>query len=103
MDITTLLPEVKRYLKITWNEEDEELKDLLQGGKYYLEGKTGVQLDFSTNFKAKQLLKDYCRYVYNHTFELFEINFGHELTTLAIEEGVKQHVAESAETDTSSI
>ncbi|MFC0525780.1 hypothetical protein ACFFGV_19565 [Pontibacillus salicampi] len=103
MEIEALLEEVKGYLKVTWNEEDKEIEDIIKGGQYYLNEKAGVDLHFSTHYKAKQLLKDYCRYVYNHSFELFEVNFGREILTLSVNEGMKKRAAEHSATDTSSI
>ncbi|MYL50257.1 hypothetical protein GLV98_12235 [Halobacillus litoralis] len=95
-----LRSELKDYLKITWTEEDAELLRIIKRGKAYLKGATGSDLNFATDYEAIQLLLDYARYVYNHSFELFEENFGAELLKLSIREGVKAH--EEANTETSS-
>lgn len=92
--------ELKRYLKITWNEEDADLQKIIQRGKAYLNGKAGVKLDFETDYDAQQLLLDYGRYVYNHSFELFESNFQSELFALSLREGVKDHALEETDPET---
>ncbi|WP_088033531.1 hypothetical protein [Evansella clarkii] len=87
---------LKRYLKLTWDEENEDLQDIVDRGKSYLNGKAGVELDFEKDHDAQQLLLDYGRYVYNHSFELFEHNFQGELFALSLREGVKDHADEEA-------
>lgn len=83
------LQEIKDYLKITWNEEDSNLIELMESGKSFLNGKAGVQLDYITDYNSIQLLKDYCRYAYNHSLELFETNFKREILNLSLREAVK--------------
>ncbi|SEB15769.1 hypothetical protein SAMN05421743_12141 [Thalassobacillus cyri] len=95
-----LLNELKSYLKITWSEEDEELLKHVKRGAAYLDGLCGTVIDYSEDLFAQQLLLDYGRYVYNHSLELFEINFASELSKLSIREGVKAY--EAANTETSS-
>lgn len=98
-----MLQRVKSYLRITWNDEDLDLQDMVNRGQAYLNGKAGVELDFKKDYQAQQLLLDYCRYVYNHSFELFESNFFSELFSLSLREGVKDHAKDSeTNTETSS-
>lgn len=70
-----LLNAVKSHLKITWTDEDEDIKDLIEEAKQYLSEKVGTEIDFSEDLSAKGLLKDYCRYVRNYSKEYFEQNF----------------------------
>lgn len=96
-----LFDELKRYLKITWDDEDQDIQDLVDGGKAYLNEKAGVELDFENDLVVKQLLKDYGRYVYNHSLEMFEHNFQSQLTSLIIREGVKDYALAEEDTETS--
>lgn len=70
-----LLKEVKSYLKITWNEEDTEIENLIKEGIQHLSEKIGAEIDFSKDLSALGLLKDYCRYKRNYSIEYFEQNF----------------------------
>lgn len=92
-----LLQEVKDYLKITWTEEDANLTAIIEGGKSYLNQVSGVELDYLNDFASIQLLKDYCRYAYNHTLEMFEVNFKRELLRLSLREARKLHEANTSD------
>lgn len=84
-----MVEEVKSYLKIFSTREDKEIERLLESGKDYLESLAGSDLDYETNAYAKQLLFDYCRYVYNGSFEFYENNFRHALLNLQLSEATK--------------
>lgn len=92
---------LKKYLKITWDEEDEDLQDIVDRGVKYLNGKTGVEIDFETDYDAQQLLLDYGRYVYNHSFEMFEHNFASQINALIFTKGAEDHAKSDQETETS--
>lgn len=80
-----LLEEVKRYLKIDWEDEatDLELEGMILRGKFRLCQLAGSQeLDFEAQQQPKALLLDYCRYARSHALELFEKNFQDELLSL---------------------
>ncbi len=93
------LNELKDYLKITWNEENSYLSSLMDEGMFFLNEKAGVEIDYSKDLSAKALLKDYCRYAYNHTLELFEVNFQRQLLHLSLKEGVKAYETSNTEAD----
>ena len=84
-----MLQMVKDYLKITWNDEDAHLTNLIDRGQAYLNDLTGAELDFEADGPPKTLLLDYCRYVYNNASEYFEENFAKELLRLQLQEGIK--------------
>lgn len=90
--------DLKSYLKITWDNEDEEIKRIFDRGIAYLNAKAGVDIDFEKDANAYQLLLDYGRYVYNHSFEMFEVNFASQLNALIFEKGAEDHANEKTET-----
>ena len=79
-----LLQQLKAYLKITWDDEDEALAGMIERAKAYLNDLTGVELDFEKEAPPKSLLLDYCRYVYNNASEYFEENYQQELIRLQL-------------------
>ena|SRR5690625_1265090 len=97
-----LTEEVKNYLDITWSEEDAYIVKIINRGKDYLNEKTGTELDFEKDSKAIQLLLDFCRYVYNNSFELFDVNFQREIMSLVIREAVKDRAAKKDDSETNS-
>lgn len=87
------LDEVKDYLHITWDGDDNNINLFLNNGRAMLQGLTGAKLDFNNNMEAKALLFDYCRYAYNKALEYYEVNFQAQLLRLNLKEAVK--IAES--------
>ena len=80
-----LLPEVKSYLHITWQDEntDNNLKGFINRGMARLQDIAGVpSLDFTAEDQPKSLLLDYCRYANSQALEMFEKNFASELLDL---------------------
>lgn len=91
--------DLKKYLKITWDNEDVDLEKILERGKGYLNAKTGVEIDYDEDYEAQQLLLDYGRYVYNHAFEMFEHNFASQLNALIFTKGAEDHAKSDQETE----
>jgi hypothetical protein len=77
-----LLQDLKGRLRITWNEEDEDLRKLIERAKTYLSLLTGASFDFSLEEWPKEILLERCRYVYNNAADEFEANYHHELSRL---------------------
>lgn len=90
----SLLVEVKDYLKITWEDEDNHIQGIINRGKDYLNNLTGTELDFKVEGQPKALLLDYCRYAYNNALEYFEENFHKEIRRLILQEAVKKNARE---------
>lgn len=86
--INTLNTLFKEQLKYGIN-EDDDLKEYIQEGIYYLEKLTGTTLDFEENLFARTLLRDYVRYSINNANEYFEVNFQSEILRLQFLEAVK--------------
>ena len=83
-----LLPEVKSYLRITWNDEntDANVRGYIARGMARLQDIAGVpSLDFTAEDQPKSLLLDYCRYANSQALEMFEKNFASELLDLHLQ------------------
>jgi len=89
-----MLQAIKDYLKLTWDDEDAHIQELIDRGKTYLEELVGAELDFETEGLSRSLLFDYCRYVYSNASEYFEENFQQEILRLQLQVGVKAPLAE---------
>lgn len=85
-----MLQAVKDYLKITWDDEDAAIQDIIDQGEAYLNELSGAELDYTQKGLARSLLFDYCRYVYNNASEYFEENFAKEILRLQLMTGVEQ-------------
>jgi hypothetical protein len=80
-----LVKDVKNHLRITWDEEDEDLMKLIERAKAYLSSLTSASFDFSQEEWPKEILLERCRYVYNNAADEFEENFKHELSRLILQ------------------
>lgn len=85
-----MLNEIKKYLSITWQDEDidSKLEMLLAQSKAAITSLTGTVIDFETNQEAKELLFNRVRYAYNNALEYFETNFQKEILRLQLREAV---------------
>lgn len=92
-----LLENIKVYLNITWNEEDESIKDLILEAKQYLSEKTGTVINFEEDLVALGLLKDYCRYTRNYSKEYFEQNFLEQILHLQLKYATQKNEGDSNE------
>ena len=85
-----MIDKVKSYLRVTWDDDDTAITDLIARGKEKLEELAGAELDFETEGLARSLLFDYCRYAYNNASEYFEENLQHEILRLQLLTGVAE-------------
>lgn len=92
-----MLEEVKKYLGVTWDDEDSDIQGIIDRGKSRLEGLAGVTLDFTVKGLARELLFEYCRYAYNNAVEFFEENFQREILRLQLQTGVNEYITTLAE------
>lgn len=84
-----MLESVKKYLRITWKSEDDDIERMIERGKSQIERLTGTSIDFEEDLVAQDLLFDYCRYSYNNALEYFEDNFKSQILALQIHEAIR--------------
>ena len=89
-----LLEQLKERLKITWDDEDILLINMLERAEKSLNALMGVELNYNTPGPAEELLLERCRYDYNNALEYFEQNFAREILRLQL-----QVAAEEVSTD----
>ena len=77
-----LQSEVKSFLRITWDEEDEDIAKMIDRAISYFKSITNVDVDFVNDGQNRQLLLDRCRYMRNQVVEEFEENFQSEIINL---------------------
>ncbi|MGG3650952.1 head-tail connector protein [Bacillus pseudomycoides] len=92
----TLLEDVKSRLRITWNDEDEQINKTIKRGKAYLQKLCGTSISFDEEDEVKQMLIERCRYEYNNALEDFEKNFRGELQRLIIDAALKERAKHEA-------
>lgn len=79
-----LLAKFKRRMKISHSSEDDTLKDILSASVEDIKVKCG-QFDIEVNERARELVFERSRYVYNDALEFFNDNFASQITSLALE------------------
>ncbi|PFC88556.1 hypothetical protein CN272_11310 [Bacillus anthracis] len=82
--MNNLLEDLKSNLRVTWNDEDEDLKKILERGKAYLSDLTNASFNYEKELLVRELLLERCRYVYNNAADEFEKNFHQELSRLIL-------------------
>lgn len=82
--LSDVLTKLKVKLRITWNDEDGDLKELIEDAETYLHALCGASFDFEKEKPPLELLLERCRYVYNNAADEFEKNFHHELSRLIL-------------------
>lgn len=95
MSEVELLERLKRRLKIDWDDDDDELKEILNSSLFYfenlLDSKNVIDLDSS----IVEFILERSRYSWNNSVDEFEKNFSSELNALiqrvALNEWRKNH------------
>lgn len=85
-----LLDEVKAEIYVTWDDEDEQIKNIIKRGMKRLNELTDVELDFE-ELQNRDLLINFCRYVRNGAGEYFLPNFQDEILLIQFKEAIKKH------------
>lgn len=86
-----MLEEVKRALAITWDDEgiDLRINDLIKQSQNAINELLGIEIDYTSNLAAKELMINRIRYAYNNALEYFETNFQKEILRLQLMVGVQ--------------
>ena len=94
-----LLPDVKNYLDITWDDDAVNTKvwNLTVGGMSYLDGKIGEPQDYTTPGLHRDLLMDYVRYARDGAADIFENNYRHLILAAQNERRASAYAAQNAD------
>jgi hypothetical protein len=90
-----LLLEFKNRMHISHSSEDDNLKRLLSFSVEVLQEKCGA-FDAEKNTRAKELVFERTRYLYNDAVEYFEDNFLSEITSLGLSIALKEGESDAA-------
>lgn len=94
-----LIQEVKNYLDITWEDEEEtkKLAGQIRRGIAYITEKTGVEASVfegeEADGRAQELLFAYLLYDRSGALDQFKRNYKNDIMGLRIREEVKRHAA----------
>ena len=91
-----LLEQLKERLKITWDDEDTLLINMLERAEKSLNALMGVELNYNTPGPAQELLLERCRYDYNNALEYFEQNFAREIFRLQLQVAAEEVSADGS-------
>ena len=86
-----LLPDIKNYLDITWQD------DIAVAGMGYLDGKIGTAQDYTQPGLHRSLLFDYIRYTRDGAADIFENNYRHLILAAQNERRVTAYAAKAAD------
>ena len=78
-----IIEEFKLRLKLDGNDEDVNLKFILEASVEDLISKTG-EYDITVSKRFKELVFERSRYVYNDALEFFDTNFVSQIANLSI-------------------
>lgn len=92
-----ILDQLKRRLRITWGQDDNDLLDLLDTSKAYLDDIVGTPLLYETDLVAKELLLERVRYVYNNAADEFLVNYQDDLLRIQLRVAVQLRSETDAE------
>jgi hypothetical protein len=79
-----ILTKFKKRMKISHSIEDDTLKDILSSSAEDIKAHCGP-FTIETNVRARELVFERSRYVYNDALEFFNDNFASQMTSLALE------------------
>lgn len=89
-----LLDELKDNLGITGAAQDAALTRIIARGMVRIDELAGAEQDYDADGLHRDLLLDYCRYVYNNAGEYFEENFAKEILRMSLQSAVNADATE---------
>lgn len=89
-----LLPDVKNYLDITWEDAgtEQKLVEIITRGILYIDSKAGSACDYLAEGLPRGLLFDFARYAMADALHDFEKNYLSEITSLRLIKTASQMV-----------
>lgn len=92
-NIETLLSDVKNYLDITWDDADgdKKTKGMILRGISAINGKAGVEFDYTMEGTPRGLLFNYVMYERSGMLNDFWINYKSDIIALQVEEEVRRY------------
>lgn len=86
MDKETLIKEAKAFINFTWKDEakDKEIEGFVTSSIAYLQDVYGKEIDYDTNYLAKDLLLNRVLYMDSRALPDFQSNYAGYLKELAI-------------------
>lgn len=95
MSDINLLERLKRRLKIDWDDDDDELKEILNSSLFYFENLLDAKNVIDLDSSIVEFILERSRYAWNNAVDEFEKNFSSELNALiqrvALNEWRKNH------------
>lgn len=85
LPVDELLNDFKFKARITWEDNDPDLANLIIEADAYLRGLTNAKFEYDKSHWVKTLLLERARYDYHNALEEFEENFKDELKRLILE------------------
>lgn len=83
------LIELKERLKITWDDDDQDLTRIIERTKAYLSDIAGGPLDFTSDLMAQELLFERSRYVFNNAADDFLTNYSDDIMRMRLRVAIK--------------
>jgi len=92
-NIETLLSDVKNYLDITWDDADgdKKTKGMILRGISAIDGKAGVEFDYTQEGAHRSLLFNYVMYERSGMLNDFWINYKSDIIALQVAEEVRRY------------
>ena len=97
---TDYLQSVKKYLRVTFDESDDHILELIADAMASIKGMVYPLLVFNAepsepyDADVNALLKDYVRYAWNGSTQYFEVDYGPKITRLSLQIGAAKVVVE---------
>ncbi|MFM0582978.1 phage gp6-like head-tail connector protein [Streptococcus suis] len=86
---SVLLNPIKSHLRVTWESQDNEIREYIEEGIVLIDGICG-ESDYSVSGLPRVLLKAYCRRAWSGNTSMFEEDYRRQLLRLQHENGVRR-------------
>lgn len=92
-----LLAGAKLWCNITWSDEatDAKVSALIASGEAYIDGKLGIQADYTVSGEPLTLLCEYVRYGLSDALDVFESNYLNRLLAMQHERKVADYAEDA--------